>query len=83
MSEVAEAIVDIIAKEASLEGDRIRLDSTMQDLAIESIDAVQIMFAIEERFGIDLPADDASIDFSSVGGLVQAVEARVQAKQSA
>ena len=74
MSDVQDKIFDIIAKEASIDRSRITPASTLKDLQIPSLDVVQIIFAIEDQFQINLPDDNASFDTDSAGGLVATVE---------
>ena len=83
MSSVQQTIFEIIAKEAGIDIGRISLDSTLKDLEIQSLDAVQIIFEIEDHYKITMPDRDPNFDTESVKGLVEAVERLVAEKQSA
>jgi acyl carrier protein len=83
MSDVQETVFDIIAKEAGIDRARVTPDATLKDLEIQSLDAVQIIFEIEDHFKITLPDRDPNFDTESVKGLVDAVERLVAAKQAA
>ena len=83
MSSIQETIFGIISKEAGIDIGKISLDSTLKDLEIQSLDAVQIIFEIEDHFKITLPDRDPNFDTESVKGLVDAVEKLVAAKESA
>ena len=83
MSSVQQQIFEIIAKEAGIDIGRISLDSTLKELEIQSLDAVQIIFEIEDQFKITLPDRDPNFDTESVKGLVDAVERLVAAKTAA
>ena len=80
MSSVQETIFGIISKEANIDLNKITLDSTLKDLDIQSLDAVQIIFEIEDQFKITLPDRDPNFDTESVRGLVEAVEKLVAEK---
>ncbi|MDJ0949772.1 MAG: DUF1493 family protein [Alphaproteobacteria bacterium] len=87
MSDVEERIKAIIAKEistkeASIDPSDIKPDSTLEDLKIESIDLVQIMFAIEEEFDIYLAEADVGFDVENVGQVVDAVNQLIAAKET-
>ncbi|MBS0211898.1 MAG: acyl carrier protein [Proteobacteria bacterium] len=82
MEDTAQAIFAIIAKEAHIPLEKITLQSTLKDLEIDSLDIVQIIFEIEDRFGITLPDKDPSIDTDSVSGLVAAVDRLVAEKNA-
>ena len=83
MSSVQETIFGIIAKEAGVDLGKITLDSTLKELEIQSLDAVQIIFEIEDHFKITLPDRDPNFDTESVKGLVDAVEKLVAEKAAA
>ena len=52
----------------------------MKDLEIASLDAVQIIFEIEDHFKITMPDRDPNFDTESVRGLVEAVDKLVAEK---
>jgi acyl carrier protein len=88
MDDVEAALLDIIAKESSVERDKITHESTMEDLGIESIEMVEILFAIEEHFDIEVPynanvQDAAGVEFNTVGDVIEVVGALVAKKQAA
>jgi acyl carrier protein len=83
MSSVQDTIFNIISKEAGVDLGKISLDSTLKDLEIQSLDAVQIIFEIEDHYKITMPDRDPNFDTESVKGLVDAVERLVAEKQSA
>lgn len=85
--EVAQKIIGIIAEQAVLEPEQVTLDSTLEDLGIDSLGLVEAVFAIEEAFDIAIPfnANDPSqseFDISNVRSMVEAVKAMVAAKQA-
>ena len=77
MSSVQETIFGIIAKEANIDLAKITPDSTLKELEIQSLDAVQIIFEIEDHYKITLPDRDPNFDTDSVRGLVEAMGGRV------
>jgi acyl carrier protein len=74
MSSVQDTVFDIIAKESGIDRARITPEATLKDLEIQSLDAVQIIFEIEDHFKITMPDRDPNFDTESVKGLVEAVE---------
>ncbi|MCT8160561.1 acyl carrier protein [Pseudoruegeria sp. SHC-113] len=88
MSEnVTDKIIEIIAEQAVLEPSDVSMDSTLEDLGIDSMGLVECIFAIEEAFDIQVPfnANEPSksdFDISSVQSIVKAVESLV-AEQAA
>jgi len=82
MSNVQQETFDIIAKQAKIERDTIQPDSTLKDLGIASLDAIEVIFDIEEHFNINLPNEDTDFDNGTVGQLVEAIERQLAAKTS-
>ena len=69
-----EKIREIMVDTLSCDGDRITMDSRLnEDLGIDSLDAVEIIMAIEEEYGIEIPDEDAE-KFQKVSDLVDFVE---------
>ncbi|MGC9418105.1 MAG: acyl carrier protein [Rhodovulum sp.] len=79
---VKDKVIQIIAEQAVLEPSDVKMDSTLEDLGIDSLGLVESIFAIEEAFDIQVPfnANDPSeseFDISSVAAIVRAVEGLV------
>ncbi|HJP97288.1 MAG TPA: phosphopantetheine-binding protein [Rhodanobacteraceae bacterium] len=72
--DVQKTVFSIIAKEAGIEESKVTLDSTLKDLEIPSLDAIQIIFEIEDHYKIRMPDRDPNFDTESVKGLVDTVE---------
>ncbi|WP_201091252.1 phosphopantetheine-binding protein [Thiocystis minor] len=68
-------LIDIIAKEAQIERDWLKPESTMDDFGVPSITQLEVLFAIEESFGIELP--DKPVDLT-LAGLVRQVASMVE-----
>ena len=72
-------MIIIIAEQAVLEPSDVTMDSTLEDLGIDSLGLVESIFAIEEEFDISVPfnANDPSesdFDISSVASIVAGIE---------
>ena len=80
MSSIEQTVIDIIAKTCSIERDRITLDATLKGLDVHSLDAVQVLFEIEDRFNIRVPERDDQYSAGTVRDLVEGVERLLAAK---
>jgi acyl carrier protein len=68
-------IKDIIVEQLQVEPEAVLLEtSLMKDLEADSLDAVEIIMAIETEFGIEIPDEEAE-KFKSVSDIVKYVEA--------
>lgn len=56
--DLAHRVISAIADNKRIPPDRITPESTFQELDIDSLDAVNIVFALEEEFKISIPDED-------------------------
>ena len=77
---IRKTVFSIIAKEAGIDESKVTLESTLKDLEIPSLDAIQIIFEIEDHFKIQMPDRDPNFDTESMKGLVETVEKLVAEK---
>ena len=76
---VQDKVIEIIAEQAVLEPGDVTLDSTLEDLGIDSLGLVESIFAIEEEFDISVPfnANDPSesdFDISNVASIIAGIQ---------
>jgi acyl carrier protein len=73
-----EKIKEIIIEQLQLDGVTITMDThLMKDLEADSLDAVEIIMAIEDEFDIEIPDEEAE-NFQSVGDIARYVEEQIQ-----
>lgn len=79
---LVEDVLDIVAEKARIGREKLALDAKLTDLNIASLDVVEIVFALEEKFDVQLPynANAAQAEFNTVGDVVKAVQAVVAQK---
>ena len=71
---IFDEIKDIIIDQLQVDESEVTMDTNlMKDLSADSLDAVEIILAIEEEYGIEIPDEDAET-FQTVGDLVRYVE---------
>lgn len=71
---IFDKIKDIIVEQLQVEEGDVTMDTNlMKDLSADSLDAVEIIMAIEDEYGIEIPDEDAE-KFQTVGDLVRYVE---------
>ena len=83
MSQIDE-ILDIVAQKASIERGKLTLDASLADLQVSSLDMVEIIFALEDKFGIELPfnANTNADDLKTLGDVVAMVEKQLAANKA-
>lgn len=74
--EIEEKLIAIIRQEKNIADDLLRVETPLADAGIDSLDALTILFAIEEQFKISVPDDEARA-MKTFGDLVDIVAKRV------
>ncbi|MQX37325.1 acyl carrier protein [Roseospira navarrensis] len=83
MSDLEQKIFDIVVDKTELTHDRLSREARISDLEISSLDFVEIVFAVEEEFDIEVPynANTMDADFETLGDIIDAVAAEIAKQQ--
>ena len=76
-AEIEEKLVAIVRKEKDVPDDKLSLETPLADAGIDSLDALTILFAIEEEFHISIP-DDRARSMKTFGDMVDSIEMLLQ-----
>lgn len=78
-------ILDVIAAKAMVERNTLDLAAKLSDLSISSLDIVEIVFALEDKYNVELPfnANAQNQEFETLGQVVNLVEQQIKLKSSA
>lgn len=84
-SEIEQAVIAILAAQALLPPGAVTPDAMVADLGLDSLGKVEAIFALEERFDIQIPfnantPDMPDFDIASVQSIVSAVERLIATK---
>ena len=79
MSGRDEELIDIISEEALI--DRAKLDraAKLEDIGLDSVDLVSVVFAIEEKYGIEI-AEDAFDRSDTLSAVLTKIDGLIDAK---
>ena len=75
-------VIQVIAKTQHLPSESVTIDKSFEELKIDSLDGINILFAIENEFHVDIP-DEAVQSIRSVAEMVQGIERLLAARNSA
>jgi acyl carrier protein len=70
---IKQIVVEILARRKKADPSSIRPDTTLASLGIDSLEGLEVIFALEDRFGISISDDDATA-MKTVGEVVAGVE---------
>ena len=82
MADLAADVIAIIAGKVRGERRGIQPTDRLEELGLESLDAVEMIFELEEKFDITIPynANESRTEFDTVGDVVRAVTSLVNGK---
>jgi acyl carrier protein len=80
--ELSQRVLKVIATSKRIPLEQVTIESEFQQLNIDSMDAVEILFALENEFDINIPDDDVR-EVRNVRQMVEGVARLVAAKGGA
>lgn len=80
--ELAAQVIRVIAKTQRIPVDSISIDASFEELKIDSLDGINIVFGLENEFGVNIP-DDGVRNMRSVRDAVEGVRGLVEEKNRA
>lgn len=82
MTELAERVVKVITATQHLPEGKVTPESTFEELGIDSLDAINIVFALENEFDISIP-DEQLKTVRSVPDVTNGIAQLLAAKEAA
>lgn len=84
MSQIDE-IIDVVAQKALLDRSALSPETKLSDLSVTSLDMVEVMFALEDKFGVTLPfnANTGTQSLRTVGDVIAMVEKQLATRPAA
>jgi acyl carrier protein len=73
MDDIQSRCIELIAKSKNLPASSVLMDSTFDELQIDSLDKINLSFEVEDMFAIQIP-DDSLNSLKTVGDIVRGVE---------
>ncbi|MEI8349736.1 MAG: acyl carrier protein [Candidatus Omnitrophota bacterium] len=78
---VEEKVKEIIAEQLGVKKEEIKPESSfVDDLGADSLDTVEVVMALEEEFGIEIPDEDAE-KITTVGEAVKYIDTKAKKKE--
>ena len=80
-NDVAERVMRVIAETQRMPPEKVTEQSSFEELGIDSLDGINILFALENEFGINIP-DEAARGLRTVREMIDGVARLVQSTES-
>lgn len=69
-------LMELVQREATLPLEAMRPESTLQELGLDSLDVVSIVFAIEDKYGVDIDVTQMA-NIPTLAGLHEFISSRL------
>lgn len=79
--ELIARVCRVIAKTQHLPLESVTVDKSFEELNIDSLDGVNILFALEGEFNVDIP-DEAAKQIRSIREMAEGIEKLLEAKSA-
>ena len=80
--EFSQRVLNAIAQTLHKPVEHFRLDASFEELGIDSLDGINILFALENEFGVQIP-DEAARNVKNLREMAEGVWKLAEAKQAA
>jgi acyl carrier protein len=77
--DLVNAVIMAISKQKGLDSSRIGMDSSLLELGVNSLDAISIVYDIEDRFEVEVP-NEMLADLESVRDIVNKLSTLITAQ---
>ena len=79
MADVTADVIAIIGKKLPPDKRNLQLTDRLDEIGVDSLMAVEMIFDLEEKFDIQIPynSNDARMEFETVGDVVDAIKKRI------
>ncbi len=78
--EIETAVIEAIAQQKQIDAATITTDSSLEALGISSLDAITIVYEIEEQFDVEVPNEQLE-NLRSVSDIVAGIKQLIDARQ--
>ncbi len=82
LDQLSSRVIRVIAKTQRIPAENITLDSTFDQLKIDSLDGINIVFALDNEFGIEIP-DEGVNSMRSVREVTEGIQKLIPFKNQA
>jgi acyl carrier protein len=81
MVDVTNGVIELVSGKVRNKHGPLRMSDALDTLGLDSLNVLELTFALEEKFNIEIPFNaSTAFDFKTVGELVHAVEGLVAKK---
>ena len=74
---IFEKIVALLSEQLGVDAENITMDTSFEELGVDSVDVVDLTMAVEEAFNLEDLADENLSDMTTVGDFVRFLQTKL------
>ena len=74
---IFEQVKKVIIEQLSIGEDEVQLETTFEDLGIDSLEVFEIVMALEDEFEIEIPNEDVE-NITDIANIVKYIQSKVE-----
>ena len=78
---VKERVIEVIARSQNMSPEQLSVDATFEEMGLNSLDALSLIFDLEEEFNVAIPNEEA-MTIRSVRQAIESLQKMVSAQAS-
>lgn len=76
MMGIENKVIELIANQLNIKANEVTADKKiLEDLGADSLDVVEMLMALEEEFGVNIPTEEAT-NLATVGDVINAIASK-------
>ena len=75
-------LIDLISKEALVDVEKLKKDASLEEIGLDSVDMVSVIFAIEDKYGVSIGENDLEKS-ATLGQMLTLIETKIAEKAAA
>ncbi len=79
--DTAKKTIAIVADYKEMSEEEISVETTLAELEMDSLDALNLVFELEEAFDVEIP-DDKAFEMKTIGDMVEGINKLLEMKES-
>jgi acyl carrier protein len=81
MASLDDELLDLIAEEALIDRAKLVRGATLESIGLDSVDLVSVVFAVEEKYHIEI-AEDAFAKTGNLGDFLDTLEGLIEKRKA-
>lgn len=77
--EITQTLIESIARQKMVSADEIGPDTSLEELGVTSLDAISLVFDIEDKYGVEVPNAELK-KLRTVGDIIDGVDSLLAAR---